>query len=160
MRKHGMSTVEWIEVQVVRVVDGDTVDVAPLDFDGTLLPQFRVRLAGIDAPEIVARRGAPEDDGWRAANLPGIAARLHLMNIVGDRAAKIKPTRAWTDPYGRVIARMRKGDVDVGCAMLDAGHAKVWTDYRRRMLKEVLAQQSLDLERVKAAELRRAAPTP
>lgn len=144
MRKHGLSTVQWQSAQVVRVVDGDTLDLAIIEPDGTLKSPERWRLAGIDAPEIQPKTNAVSAQCWRAENAPGVWARAHLMNIVAERVVLVKASKAWTDPYGRIIGRVRVGAIDVSSKMVMDGHASPWFPRAKRLLHEVNAQLATD----------------
>lgn len=91
----------------VRVIDGDT-----FDCDGR-----RIRLQGIDAPELAGhcrpgRQCAPGD---------GIASTESLSRLVGWNAVQCRPVD--TDAYGRTVARCTAGGKDLSCAQLDAGEA-------------------------------------
>lgn len=102
--------------RVVRIADGDTF---------TLLvggrQQVRVRLAQIDAPE---------------SRQPfGRAARQMLAGMVFGRTVTIRRTD--TDQYGRTVAMVRVGDLDVNTAMVRQGGA--WA-YRRYMTNSRLVR--------------------
>lgn len=98
------------------VTDGDTLRCR----DGT-----RVRLAGIDAPELPGhcRRGracAPGDP---------YAARRELQRLVAGRTITCRATGM---SYGRVTAWCRTlGGVDLSCAMVASGRAVRWARYWR-----------------------------
>lgn len=96
-----------------RVIDGDTLEVA-----GT-----RVRLFGIDAPELAQR--CTRDDGrrwacgaWAAETLAGLIGRAPVVCEGRDR-----------DVYGRLVAVCRAGGRDLGAAMVEAGAALAYTAY-------------------------------
>jgi endonuclease YncB( thermonuclease family) len=75
--------------------------------------QVRVRLSGIDAPE---RRQAY-----------GSVAKAHLACICFRSRAIARGTDV--DWYGRVVARVRCGEIDVNAAMVGAGLAWVYRRY-------------------------------
>ncbi|MGB0211662.1 thermonuclease family protein [Algiphilus sp.] len=97
------------KVEVARVIDGDTVALA----DGR-----RVRIIGIDAPEI-ARRGAPGEPG-------GLAASRFLQRLLDDVPVTVETGASARDDYDRLLAYLAlpEGD-DVGERMLRAGQAVV-----------------------------------
>ena len=96
---------------VEHVVDGDTIDLnVSLGFRQWMRDRFR--LAGIDAPE----RGQV---GWADAT-----AALRAMLPVGQPI--IIHTAKPRDKYGRWLATIYVGDLNVNQAMVDAGHAKVY----------------------------------
>lgn len=93
--------------QPCRAVDGDTIR-------GGV---ERVRLLAIDAPELPGhcRRGrtcAPGDP-W--------ASRMTLAQ--GLRLGPIRLTRTGQDRYGRTLARVTAGGVDLSCRQLQLGQA-------------------------------------
>lgn len=93
--------------RVVGVADGDTLTV----LDGKR--QVRVRLWGIDAPE----RGQP----WSSRSREALAARaMHREARVATRGH---------DGYGRTLARVAVGGVDLGEAQLADGLAWVYRRY-------------------------------
>lgn len=103
--QYAPSPAPQIECTAPRIIDGDTLDCA-----GT-----RIRLAGIDAPEL-AGHCAP---GRKCTKGDPQAAKQHLISLTRQLVA-CSPQE--TDHYGRTIARCRS-HVDLSCAMLDAGHA-------------------------------------
>jgi endonuclease YncB( thermonuclease family) len=89
------------------VVDGDT-----LRCQGE-----RVRLLGIDAPELPGhcRRGrhcAPGD---------AQVSKRHLRDLVDGRPVRLE--RVGVDHYGRTLAVARAGGINLSCAQLAAGRA-------------------------------------
>jgi endonuclease YncB( thermonuclease family) len=99
---------EAIAGQVIGVSDGDTL---------TLLTpenrQVKVRLAEIDAPE----SGQPY----------GAKAKQELSELVFGKP--IRAERVDTDRYGRTVARVYSGDVDVNAELLRRGAAWAYRDY-------------------------------
>jgi endonuclease YncB( thermonuclease family) len=90
-----------------RVIDGDSLEVAGV----------KVRLVGVDAPEIrqTCRRGAEE---WRC----GQEAKARLDELVG--AETVRCARVGEDRNRRVLARCRAGDVhDLGARLVRDGWA-------------------------------------
>jgi endonuclease YncB( thermonuclease family) len=81
----------------VWVIDGDTLDVG----------RSRIRLFGIDAPEL-SQRG-------------GYKARAHMIRLAGGKRAEVVPTA--TDCYGRIVARVWLGDLDLSACMVRDGYA-------------------------------------
>lgn len=88
------------------VIDGDTIHCG----------NTRVRLAGIDAPEMPGHCRSGRDC------TPGdpYAARDYLRSIVGNPMTCRATDK---DVYGRVVARCAANGKDLSCAMLAAGHA-------------------------------------
>lgn len=100
---------------VEHVHDGDTVTV-----DAT-----RIRLYGIDAPEL--------------AQAGGKASRDYLTSLVEGERVEVIPKD--TDSYGRTVAVLRLPDgSDVNALMVAAGHAWVYTQYCRNCYALSLSQ--------------------
>lgn len=89
-----------------RIIDGDT-----LECDGT-----RIRLAGIDAPEMPGHCRKGRD--CVAGNPHEAAAALRNLTSGG-----ISCTAQGTDTYGRTIARCTASGRELSCAMVANGHA-------------------------------------
>lgn len=92
---------------VVRVIDGDTFE-ADLSLGLGVSRRVVVRLADVDAPEA---RGRSRAEGMRAA---GVAARLLARGPV-----VVRPVAS--DPFGRVVAEVWAGGVDLDAALRSAG---------------------------------------
>lgn len=114
---------QLIPVEILRVVDGDTVEVkARVWLDQWIVT--RVRLRGIDAPERQARCAAEAERGE--------AARRHLVALAGEGQAFLADLGR--DKYGgRVLGRLVGPDGrDIGGRMLADGHARTYDGRRRQ----------------------------
>lgn len=114
---------------VASVHDGDTLRC----LDGT-----RVRLAGIDAPELAGCRGRR---GRICVAWDGQASRRALAGMVQGRTLACR--RVGTS-YRRVVAWCFDGPRDISCAMVASGRAIRWERYWRghrcgRPAREALA---------------------
>lgn len=98
--------------RVVRVSDGDTVNVLREHADGSK-EQVRVRLASIDAPE---RRQAF-----------GTRSRQLLAELVFDRTVRVE--EQGRDRYGRVIGVLHVDGSNANQAMVRAGLAWAYRQY-------------------------------
>lgn len=92
-----------VSVQVLHISDGDTLWVRPLPSGR----RTKVRLAGIDAPEL-CQAGGP-------------AAQAALRRWA--QAAPLSMTVNGRDQHGRVLARLHSGRTDVGEALVREGQA-------------------------------------
>ncbi len=121
---------ETINVRVLRVVDGDTLEVKRLGFWGWFTSPFRVRLYGIDAPEL--RQGYGRESTAALAELVQGSRRLRMEVIDFDR-------------YDRVVGLLyRKGQPrtnSVNVAMIRSGHAYWYQRYGGRDLGFGAAEQ-------------------
>ena len=95
----------------MRVIDGDSL----------AFGERRLRLKGIDAPELlqVCRRGS-------SAYACGRDAAAHLRSLVEGR---IDCRSEGSDRYRRTLVRCRSGAVDINMAMVRSGHAVAYGDY-------------------------------
>jgi endonuclease YncB( thermonuclease family) len=93
--------------KVVRVVDGDTVDVLVQG------KSIRIRLAEIDAPEKRQAFGA--------------RARQALSTLVFGKVVDIKGRGK--DRYGRLVGRIFESGLDINAEMVRQGYAWVYRQY-------------------------------
>ncbi|HTQ12561.1 MAG TPA: thermonuclease family protein [Rhizomicrobium sp.] len=111
-----------VRASVVRVIDGDTFEAeARIWLNQTV--DVRVRIMGIDAPELRARC-----DGERVR---AEAARAWLARRLEGADVELSDVR--DDKYGgRIDAAVRDRGGDVGAAMLKAGLARPYHGERRQ----------------------------
>ncbi|MEZ5908333.1 MAG: thermonuclease family protein [Hyphomicrobiaceae bacterium] len=76
-----------------------------------------VRLYGIDAPETAQRCRTSRNRSWQC----GVQARTALARLVGS--GEVRCERQGSDGAGRVVARCRVRDSDLGARMVELGHA-------------------------------------
>ncbi|MGB5758815.1 MAG: lamin tail domain-containing protein [Acidimicrobiales bacterium] len=98
-------------VQLLRVVDGDSIEV---EVDGETVP---VRLIGYNAPELFVP--APVQGGGDTRTCNGQAAKDTLAELLGDGPVTLVGDR--TDRFGRRLASVTVGDIAVGREMIDRG---------------------------------------
>ncbi len=92
------------------------------DGDSLRCGKERVRLIGIDAPEL---HGCPRNR--QCAPGDGTASKAALVRAIGGR--KVKLERVGTDRYGRTLAVAHAGKVNLACAQLAAGQAIYRADW-------------------------------
>ncbi len=92
----------------VWVIDGDTVKVA----------KHRIRLFGMDAPEMDQRGGAK--------------AKSNLIRLAGGSEVHVEPLTL--DCYGRVVAKVWRGDLDLSERMVRDGYAVATSRWNRDYL--------------------------
>ena len=97
--------------KVVKVIDGDTVDVM-MDLGFEVFKKVRCRLAGINAPEVSTDEGK--------------VARSFLTGALPVDTPVIVYSKDY-DKYGRSIAVIFQDNVNISKMMLDSGHAVVYT---------------------------------
>lgn len=100
-------------VDVVRVVDGDTLDLR-LDLGFHLHTSLRFRLLGVDTPE----RGEP---GWAEAT----EFVRRYLDDARDQQREVRATTQKADSFGRWLAQVYVRDQGgtLSGALLAAGHA-------------------------------------
>ena len=102
---------------VVRVVDGDTIDVdIDLGFYVWIKKQ-RIRLFGIDAPEVTGE-----------TRQEGLAATEHLKSLIEGESIILRTVKGADggdrdDSFGRWLGTVYHGDIDVNAEMIRSGHA-------------------------------------
>lgn len=110
-----------LQGRVVGVVDGDTVDVLVAEHDS-----YRIRLAGIDAPE----RAQPF----------GKVAKQAMSDLVMGRDVRVEYEKR--DRYGRIVGVVMVGRTDAGLGLIQQGLA--W--HYKRYANEQTPQQRLDYD--------------
>jgi len=125
----------WASGQVVRVIDGDTVDVQGAG---------RVRMLGIDAPE--TSNNSHGDKGCY-----GEAAKRRLAELLpsGTPVRLVAEKRA-KDRYGRLLAYVEADGIDAGWQLMREG----LTDFYRDKDKAIVpfGRQARYLDAWRAAE--------
>jgi endonuclease YncB( thermonuclease family) len=110
-----------VAANVERVVDGDTIEVKGAIWLGQSLI-IRVRIDGVDAPELEARCAEERK--------LALAARDFLLRRL--QSAPVKLTHVVYDKYGgRVRADVADATGDIGHALLEAGLARPYHGERR-----------------------------
>jgi endonuclease YncB( thermonuclease family) len=109
-------------VQVLRVLDGDTFEARVGVWPGIEITT-KVRLRGIDAPELRAR--CPQE------HVRAVAARDALAGLLAEGAVGI--SRVTHDKYGgRVVAdASTRQTADIAFALLRGGHVRTYQGGRR-----------------------------
>lgn len=99
---------------VARVVDGDTIDL-DLDLGFSITLRQRVRLIGIDAPEVRTRDAAEK--------ARGLATAAHVVDWF-ERPGQVLVTTTKDDKYGRMLADLcREGEPSLCTELLTLGLA-------------------------------------
>jgi micrococcal nuclease len=111
-----------VPAEVIRVIDGDTVEMRMLVWLDQHLTT-RVRLRGVDAPE---RSSRCANEARQAE-----AATAELIRTLAGQ--KLFLTQISRDKYGgRVVAKIVTGDgADIGERMLAGGHARQYAGGKR-----------------------------
>ena len=96
-------------VTIQNCYDGDTC---------TTSEGEKIRLACIDTPEL---------RGKKADLIPAKAARDYLNNLVAE--SKVKIRRITEDQYGRTVAELSKGPMNIQEHLVEKGFARIYERY-------------------------------
>ena len=99
---------------VIAVHDGDTITLQ------TEANKKKIRLAGIDAPELKQPYG--------------VESRAVLREAVLDRQVQVETTKA--DKYGRVVGKVIVDGQDINLKQVQSGMAWVYREYLKELAKE------------------------
>lgn len=109
--------------EIIRVVDGDTIDVdIDLGFD-MWLRNVRLRLDRIDAYETRLFKGTTEEEKQK-----GLEAKQYLEDLFKSNKGFAKVTTTKRGSFGRWIAEVIVGDMNVNDNLVNLGYA-VYKDY-------------------------------
>ena len=109
----GSTQAATLSGRVVKVSDGDTITVL------TGRTQHRIRLSGIDAPEIKQPFGQ--------------ASRKHLASMIAGQAVTVEWHKR--DKYGRIVGKVWHGTTDAGLSQIRNGFA--W-HFKRYQIEQTL----------------------
>ena len=128
--------------RVIRVVDGDTIDVF-LDSGVT----DRVRLLGIDTPEISSanKRGEYGDiTDIECLGAWGSTAHEMMDELVGGAEVTLllDRTAGRRGSFGRLLAYVLIDDIDINALLVSAGLARVYTEGTSVREREYVALQN------------------
>jgi micrococcal nuclease len=131
------------DVKVIKVVDGDTVDV---DIDlgfGIVLTDERVRIMGIDTPE--------SRTSDKIEKVFGLAAKARLKELLDEDVILIttedKHGEDMKGKFGRVLGDFRVGGKTVTQILIEEGHAVA---YNGESKDDVQAQHMVNRQRLVA----------
>tara|TARA_B100001939_G_scaffold181027_1_gene156001 strand:+ start:1098 stop:1436 length:339 start_codon:yes stop_codon:yes gene_type:complete len=102
----------YYKTEVLRVVDGDTVDVR-IDLGFNVWHKCRVRLVGINAPESRTRN--------LEEKARGLAAKQWLIDRLEYKEVEMQSHG--TGKYGRVLGELYVEGVNINKLMVEKGHA-------------------------------------
>ncbi len=100
--------IEKEKYSVKRVIDGDTF---------VLDNSKRVRLIGIDTPEMNYKKGSPD--------CGALEAKLKLQELIYKKEVTLKKDKSNTDRYKRLLRYVFVGDLFVNTELIKSGLARV-----------------------------------
>lgn len=135
---------EYKVKEVVKVVDGDTVDFI-LDLGFSLYKKERCRVAGIDTPESRTRNLTEKQYGKEATAF--LKGQLENADQITVRTSK-------DGKYGRmlgtIMAKFGDSTVNINELMVEAGYAVAYNGGTKMTVPEILAE--CDRKRAEYAE--------
>ncbi|MDP2733089.1 MAG: thermonuclease family protein [Hoeflea sp.] len=120
-----IAAVAWLATRIDHLA-GDQVSgtARVVDGDSLVIGERRLRLKGIDAPELKQRcRRDAFEYGC------GTESASHLRGLIGSR--RVDCTTEGIDRYGRDLVRCIAGGIDLNETMVRSGHAIAFGDYQR-----------------------------
>ena len=139
----------FAEAQVVRVIDGDTIEV---NFAGK---PYKVRYIGIDTPETVHPTRGEEPYGKEAC--------AKNKELVEGKIVRLEKDVSETDKYGRLLRYVWVGDLLINAELVRLGYAQVATyppDVKYHDLFLQLQREAREAGRGLWAATTKPAPTP
>lgn len=123
----------WLESRTMRIFSGKALVV---DGDSLVIDGARVRLAGIDAPEL--GQTCPGENGvWRC----GRHSRDALARLIDKRSVRCRTERV--DRYGRWLGRCHVGSTDINRTMILDGWAVSYGGFGSEEAKARRARRNL-----------------
>ena len=108
------------QAEVLRVVDGDTVDVR-IDLGFKVHFNVRVRMYGINAPESRTRN--------KEEKIRGLAAKERLEQLLEDKQVVIKSHGV--GKFGRCLGTLYVNEKNINAQLINEGHATEYYGGRR-----------------------------
>jgi micrococcal nuclease len=102
------------KAKIINVVDGDTVD-AVIDLGFHIKTTQRLRLLGVDAPELRGPKAKPES---------AQAAKIYVMDKLMAKEVNVRTLKS--DSFGRWLALIEVDGIDFNAQLIYDGHAKEW----------------------------------
>jgi len=118
--------VQTYPIDLERVIDGDTIVCTVHIWQQMHLPGVRVRLLGIDAPEL-------KSPTW----LQGEKSKQQLSDLLDGQPLHLHCPRPITDDFGRVLGEVwiysdTAAPFDVQLSLLRSGHAVAWERHKKK----------------------------
>ena len=124
--------------EIVKIIDGDTVDV---DIDlgfGVWLKKERIRMFGIDTPE--SRTRDLEEKKY------GLAAKEFLTKWLSAGNITLKTQKDAEGKFGRILGELWYGDININQKMIEEHHA---VEYKGQSKDEIVSEHLFNRTKVK-----------
>lgn len=124
--------------EVLKVVDGDTIDVRikvlPVDLD--ILADLRIRMEGINAWESRTRDAAEKKLGLAAKKRLAELVTTDSSTIGIPQLPPISVCLSGKGKYGRWLGTLFNGDTNINQQLIDEGHAHAYDGGKRKAFGE------------------------
>uniref|UniRef100_A0A6C0KTN4 TNase-like domain-containing protein n=1 Tax=viral metagenome TaxID=1070528 RepID=A0A6C0KTN4_9ZZZZ len=127
------------KIKVLRVIDGDTIDIALYHEDTQKIFKYRIRLYGIDTPE----KRPLKSDPHRDKEIEAAKKASEAMQQKVDENKQIMYLLFYTpDKYGRLLGTLydKKG-VDINRWMIEQGYATEYFGKTKKSFDQVLLER-------------------
>jgi len=121
---------EKVPCKVINVYDGDTLDIA-MEYGGSVYA-FRIRLAGIDTPELKPNKDIENREEIIAQ---GVCAKEFLEKMVLDKILPIQITGQ--EKYGRLLGKLyidNATNVTINDILIMSGHAVAYDGGKKTII--------------------------
>lgn len=127
------------KIKVLRVIDGDTLDIALYSDDTRRIFKYRVRLYGIDTPEKKPLQSNPNREKEIEASKQSMKA---MQDMVDQNSQLMYMLFHTPDKYGRLLGTLydKKG-VDINQWMIKQGHAIEYFGKTKKSFDQVLSER-------------------
>ena len=139
------------KVKVLRVVDGDTIDIAMVHDDTKKIFKYRIRLFGIDTPEKKPLKSNPDRDQEIVA-----AKKAHqaMMDKLHENNNLITILLYKPDKYGRLLGTIfdNKGE-NINDWMVKKGYATTYFGKKKKSFSEIHNFEEADIYHIEDVKL-------
>ena len=116
----GMALANPYQVKVLRVIDGDTIEIEATYLPVELRQKLSIRVLGIDTPEKAPRAKCLEEAALAQR------ASLHTKRLVADAKNIEMDIKGWDKYGGRILGTVRIDGVDLSESLISNGFARAY----------------------------------
>ena len=139
------------KVKVLRVIDGDTIDIAMVNDLTSQIFKYRIRLYGIDTPEKKPLKTNPDRNQEIAAAMKASQAMIDKLQENNNLVTILlyKP-----DKYGRLLGTIysKKGE-DINEWMVKQGYATQYFGKKKKTFSEIHSFEEVELPHIEEVKL-------
>lgn len=116
----GMALANPYQVKVLRVIDGDTIEIEATYLPVELRQKLSIRVLGIDTPEKAPRAKCLEEAALAQR------ASLHTKRLVANAKNIEMDIKGWDKYGGRILGTVRIDGVDLSESLISNGFARAY----------------------------------